>query len=499
MLARPKLRLLVPALAVVLLALPATASALTVTKTADSKDGGCDADCSLREAIEFTPAGGTVTLPASAAPYEVGDMLGSLQIAKDLTIVGAGARSTEVTASGASERPFTVEGDDPGVVHVTIRDLSITGGDGDADGGVAAGVGGGVLATKGGASTGPELRLERVRVAGNKATVSSAVAFGGGIAALADGTHVIVRESTLAGNQAIGLGGAAARGGAVATMLGARVTIENTTIVGNEAVGSSPSLAAQAGGVVAGTGSQLINATVFGNIAASSGVGAMPAIAGNIQGGENPTDLLLRNTIVGGGKADVAASADCGANVASGGGNVLGAGCTLGAGDTFSTEPLLGPLADNGGQTDTMALLVGSPAIDRGTSCPPPATDQRGVARPLGVACDAGAYELENLIQLPRPGKDYFCHNRKATLVGTGGKDRLVGTRGADVIVAKGGADTILARGGNDLVCAGPGRDVVNGGKGKDRLLGQAGRDVLRGGPGRDQLVGGAGKDQQAQ
>jgi predicted outer membrane repeat protein len=54
-------------------------------------------------------------------------------------------------------------------------------------------------------------------------------------------------------------------------------------------------------------------------------------------------------------------------------------------------DPLLGPLADNGGPTLTRALLVGSPAIDQASSCP--ATDQRGVSRPVGVACDVGAYE----------------------------------------------------------------------------------------------------------
>ena len=55
---------------------------------------------------------------------------------------------------------------------------------------------------------------------------------------------------------------------------------------------------------------------------------------------------------------------------------------------------LLGPLADNGGPTPTMALLPASPAIDSGddSACPP--RDQRGVSRPKGSACDIGAFEL---------------------------------------------------------------------------------------------------------
>ena len=62
------------------------------------------------------------------------------------------------------------------------------------------------------------------------------------------------------------------------------------------------------------------------------------------------------------------------------------------------TDPLLAPLNSNGGPTQTMALLVGSPAIDLippgingcGTTI---ATDQRGVSRPVGSGCDVGAYE----------------------------------------------------------------------------------------------------------
>ncbi len=60
---------------------------------------------------------------------------------------------------------------------------------------------------------------------------------------------------------------------------------------------------------------------------------------------------------------------------------------------TRNEDPKLGPLANNGGPTQTVALLAGSPAIDAaGGSCP--ATDQRGIPRPLGTACDIGAYEL---------------------------------------------------------------------------------------------------------
>jgi hypothetical protein len=58
-------------------------------------------------------------------------------------------------------------------------------------------------------------------------------------------------------------------------------------------------------------------------------------------------------------------------------------------------NPKLGPLADNGGPTLTMALLPGSPAIDAGSAVGGPATDQRGVPRPQGPSVDIGAFEFQ--------------------------------------------------------------------------------------------------------
>jgi hypothetical protein len=80
------------------------------------------------------------------------------------------------------------------------------------------------------------------------------------------------------------------------------------------------------------------------------------------------------------------------------------ASCDLaGAGDEEVLDALAGPLADNGGPTDTIALLDGSPAIDGGAaSCDGPddvlTADQRGSPRPSGAACDVGAFEA------PEPG-----------------------------------------------------------------------------------------------
>jgi hypothetical protein len=66
-----------------------------------------------------------------------------------------------------------------------------------------------------------------------------------------------------------------------------------------------------------------------------------------------------------------------------------------GIGDLINTDPLLGPLQDNGGPTFTCALPITSPAVDAGDNNGAPTTDQRGVSRPQGIYVDIGAYELE--------------------------------------------------------------------------------------------------------
>ena len=68
----------------------------------------------------------------------------------------------------------------------------------------------------------------------------------------------------------------------------------------------------------------------------------------------------------------------------------------FGMGSMTNTNPKLGPLADNGGPTFTLALLPDSPAIDAGNAVGAPATDQRGVARPQGPRVDIGAYEFQS-------------------------------------------------------------------------------------------------------
>ena len=134
----------------------------------------------------------------------------------------------------------------------------------------------------------------------------------------------------------------------------------------------------------------LINVTFSDNSASNSGGGMYN------QSQSNPT---LTNVII----ANSASGGDCvndfNSSIASGSANNLiedsahACGLTNGAnGNIIGSDPALGALTDFGGTgKQVFPLLTGSPAIDTGTNCP--ATDQRGVTRPVGAACDIGAYE----------------------------------------------------------------------------------------------------------
>src|SRR5207248_10633295 len=98
-----------------------------------------------------------------------------------------------------------------------------------------------------------------------------------------------------------------------------------------------------------------------------------------------------------------------GVNIANDGGTVIslgynlssddGGGFLTGPGDQINTDPLLGPLQDNGGPTFTHALLLGSPAIDMGDPnfTPPPFFDQRGsgFSRAVNGRIDIGSFEVQ--------------------------------------------------------------------------------------------------------
>ena len=172
--------------------------------------------------------------------------------------------------------------------------------------------------------------------------------------------------------------------------------IINSTISGNHAK--------QSGGGIAGQTDwaqnvYLINCTIYTNTANNQG--------GGIFTPETLYTYHLKNTIVAGNQASTAGPNVYG-EINSHDYNLFGdpSGMTLVGQVTHTltnTNPLLGPLMDNGGNTLTHALLSGSPAIDTG-SCTdilgnPVDTDQRGYFR--FSPCDIGAYEKRAQLYLP--------------------------------------------------------------------------------------------------
>jgi hypothetical protein len=143
----------------------------------------------------------------------------------------------------------------------------------------------------------------------------------------------------------------------------------------------------------------LLNVTVYSNTA---------SIGGGIyrDPGAALGPIYLKNTIV----ANSASGGNCGGAVITSQGYNLDSANTCAfpnASDLHDLDPLLGLLTDNGGATWTHALLIGSPAIDHGTNSGCPLTDQRRKTRPMGPACDIGAFERELYSFLPLILKNY--------------------------------------------------------------------------------------------
>src|SRR5207249_4243243 len=149
------------------------------------------------------------------------------------------------------------------------------------------------------------------------------------------------------------------------------------------------------GGVYNITGTVSLNSTTIVNNSADSdinGTGDGGGIA------RNSGIVSFTNTLIGANADPGGQAPDCAGALVSMGYNLIQdtAGCTVGGsvtGNVVGQSPRLGALQQNGGPTLTHALLAGSPALNAAnpSNCPP--TDQRGVARPEGAACDIGAYE----------------------------------------------------------------------------------------------------------
>jgi hypothetical protein len=299
-----------------------------------------------------SPGADTITINVTGAII----LTRSIDIGDSVTINGPGANMLTVNGNNV-DRVFTVA-----TGAVVINGITI------ANGRCAVGSqGGGVNVSSG------SLELNDCAIVGNSVPgVVGDERNGGGIKADSL-TTLIARRCLFVNNIAeIGLGGAIRCTG--------QMLLENCTIAGNHAT--------EAAGIsYRSDGLQFADVrycTVSGNVATLRG--------GGVRIGEGI--FRLTGSIFAGNSAP--SDPDVNEVVQSMGFNIVGivgssTGWTLL--DKLNTNPKLASLANNGGPTQTMALLAGSPALNAGNVLSFPPTDQRGVARPIFLLPDIGAFE----------------------------------------------------------------------------------------------------------
>jgi CSLREA domain-containing protein len=213
-----------------------------------------------------------------------------------------------------------------------------------------------------------------------------------------DGGHAEIKQSTFSANTAQSGGGIYSE---LFIQNGATMTVTNSTLSGNTASHDGGGMYADGGQI------SFFNATIAGNhvvvpVTPPEGMGGGFYITASATIALQNT--LLANNTHGNGVASPVPD-DCFGSVRFQGYNLIRTltNCSFvnpSVGDITGMDPVLGPLQFNGGTTQTLALLPGSPAIDAGrpTGCndaagTPILTDQRGAARPFNGRCDIGAYE----------------------------------------------------------------------------------------------------------
>ena len=365
------------------------AATITVSNTNDNGGGSLRAALAVAaggDTIDATGISGTITLTG-----------GQLVVATGLTILGPGPASLAINGNSTS-RVFHVAN----AVNALMVGLSIT--NGAVSGSFPGNEGGGiwndhsvltlsncsVTGNSGGNGTGGGIYSDGssgyAQLSILASTVSGNTGWGGaGIYNYAyHGTsYVSVIACTISGNTASGPG---VVGGGVwndGNSGFASLAISLSTFSGNSAPQSGGGI--YNGGAFGNAGLSLFDSTFNGNSASNGG-----AIFNTGNGGTatvSIADTILKTGVLG---ANILNNVG---TVTSGGYNLSsdnGGGVLTKATDQLNTDPLLGPLANNGGPTLTCAPLPGSPALDRGKSFGL-TTDQRGFPRTVDDPCIANA------------------------------------------------------------------------------------------------------------
>ena len=335
-------------------------SVFTVDRLTDSGQGqGTAGD--LRYCLTQAADGDQVTF-AVTGTIPLSQALPELR--HNVSIGGPGANLLTVDGQGRLNRIFRVDGG----AHVAISGLTMANGV-DLDRGA-------------GVWNLGDLTLRACTIRNNVVIDDVLNVFGGGI--YNDGTLSLV-NCTVSGNGAEEDLGSAYGGGVYNA---GTLFLLNSTVSGNSASGESYGGQPYGGGIYNAGNLAAENSTITANTSArGSGIGTTGA-------------LTMRNTIVAGndGAPD---GPDLYGNLTSSGHNLIGSS-SGGSGftdtDLLDVDPRLGPLQDNGGPTQTHALLPGSPAIDAGDNTDAPPCDQRGPGYPRIVngTIDIGAFEVQD-------------------------------------------------------------------------------------------------------
>ncbi|GAB4547177.1 MAG: hypothetical protein Tsb0014_41800 [Pleurocapsa sp.] len=457
-----------------------------VTTLEDEDDGDLSTgDISLREAILFGHPDEKITFDSSLSGGTITLALGELVIDRHLVVEGLGAENLTIDGNNSS-RVFKIDdGDDNNLKQVSIDGLTITGGNTDQNGG--------------GIESQENLILSNSIVANNFAGD-----LGGGI-------HKATFEGNLKVINTVVTDNTGRRGGGIQFSFG-NTEVLNSTLSGN--------VANTGGGIDQGSGGNLkvVNSTIANNTADTrtgggiyNGYGEITVTNSTITGNTS-SDSFDGGGIANGGQATITSSIIAnnssqdltGEEFTSGGNNLIGNGDSVNGftngvnGDIVGTannpiDPLLGQLQDNGGVTQTIALLDGSPAIDAGSNPDNLATDQRGDGfdRTIGNGTDIGAFEVQTISN----GETIIGTAKNDFLLGSSDNDTIEGLEGNDFIKGLDGDDLLNGGSGNDFLQGGNGNDEVNGDANNDLLQGGNGDDVLRGGDGNDRLFAGNGMD----
>ncbi|MBS1795149.1 MAG: carboxypeptidase regulatory-like domain-containing protein [Acidobacteria bacterium] len=358
---------------------------LTVNLPGDDGDLTCDATCTLRDAIDDANASTADDAIVFAPEIAVVTLAGEIVINNrgKLTITGRGANLSTIDGGPGQNRIFFAN-----AANLTLRHLTLTGGNGA--GATFTGNGGAIYAF-GGAMT-----LDHVHVTGNTAVTggpAGGIYFAGGFAA----TSNRIIDSTFSNNASGTSCGGFYSGGDT-------LVVVNSTFYGNSA---------QTGGAFCSDSSTTLrNVTIYGN-STTLGGGAFYHGAGTLNFGNS---IVAGNTANSGPPEIFNPNAG---NVVSNGSNLVGdspgdAAATTSpiayqTSDILDTPPLVGALQNNGGPTPTLALLAGSPAIDRGNPAlavdpsnadTPVSRDQRDFRRTafggLAEIVDIGAVEYNS-------------------------------------------------------------------------------------------------------